>query len=379
MAIEQEGKEIETGTAEWAAMSPEAGQILEVDTERTSASVGAPGWAAFFIVEVANESDGSFLISARFMGAEDKVCERWSNPSLSFSTLHRVSTLGSATCYKGEIVEMGEFQGDGLFKPKYCSYSATLARRVSRACKRTQAKGSSNPQRRRRSQTYEEEGRTSQEGSRWSSSGIWDHPRDERKTSFKTRRHTQKGTSYSWRTRTRWKRTRRRATSGGELRGFKLRLCTYIPGGTSRIEDRNSHGTYSNSGAGNSRSTTREVEDEEGRSWGEGYKRSYYEELEWAADSESIGRHGETKGTEKEEKEEVKVVRELSPSEPAREDPYEGEVGEGQEIEKEKGEEEETQDIERWSDSELQQHLNRVVQLRREDFGQRFRPAWKLR
>ena len=76
MAIEQEGKEIETGTAEWAAMSPEAGQILEVDTERTSASVGAPGWAAFFIVEVANESDGSFLISARFMGAEDKAVKK---------------------------------------------------------------------------------------------------------------------------------------------------------------------------------------------------------------------------------------------------------------------------------------------------------------
>ena len=76
MAIAQEGKDTETATAEWAALNPEAGQVLEVDTERTSASTTVPGWAAFFIMEVANEADGSFLITARFMGAEDRTIKK---------------------------------------------------------------------------------------------------------------------------------------------------------------------------------------------------------------------------------------------------------------------------------------------------------------
>ena len=72
MADFPEGKEIETGSLEWAALTFKVGQILEVDVEKSSHQTLVPGWAAFFISATATESDGSHLLTVRFIGAEDE-------------------------------------------------------------------------------------------------------------------------------------------------------------------------------------------------------------------------------------------------------------------------------------------------------------------
>ena len=57
----------------WSAVVPKAGTVLEVNLLRTSRPVLHETWAAFFIKEVRNESDGSYVLECHYIGCEDEV------------------------------------------------------------------------------------------------------------------------------------------------------------------------------------------------------------------------------------------------------------------------------------------------------------------
>ena len=129
-----------------------------------------------------------------------------------------------------------------------------------------------------------------------------------------------------------------------------MQLCAYSRRGEGS-SDGNSY-TRASPSAGRSRASEGKEERDEERS----YKRYYYEELEWPADSESSEHHQGTKTTSREEAEE-KVERKRPIGEGLESDPYQGvwwEEGHEEEKEKEKEEDEE------WSDSELHREFQRL-------------------
>ncbi len=68
-----EGAEVAVeDTAEWSALSVEVGEVVEVFIGGTSYLAVADCWAAFLVVKVVTESDGSFLLDTRYLGCEDE-------------------------------------------------------------------------------------------------------------------------------------------------------------------------------------------------------------------------------------------------------------------------------------------------------------------
>ena len=59
--------------AGWSAVVPRAGTVLEVNLLRTSRPVLSETWAAFFVKEVRNEADGSYVLECHYIGCEDEI------------------------------------------------------------------------------------------------------------------------------------------------------------------------------------------------------------------------------------------------------------------------------------------------------------------
>ncbi len=73
MVTTREGAEITIDEEEaWTGLVVEPGQVLEVFMGGTSHPVVADVWAAFFVVDVALDIDGSSMVRAFFMGSEDE-------------------------------------------------------------------------------------------------------------------------------------------------------------------------------------------------------------------------------------------------------------------------------------------------------------------
>ena len=69
-----EGTEVSVSDAvEWSALSPVPGWVIEVYMEESSHPTLSQTWAAFYMVGVDTETDGSFLLSVKFLGAEDEA------------------------------------------------------------------------------------------------------------------------------------------------------------------------------------------------------------------------------------------------------------------------------------------------------------------
>lgn len=62
-----------TDQAEWSALSPLPGEIIEVELSASSRAVFQEAWAAFYIMSVRNEMDGSHVLECHFLGCEDEV------------------------------------------------------------------------------------------------------------------------------------------------------------------------------------------------------------------------------------------------------------------------------------------------------------------
>eukprot|EP00435_Cladocopium_sp_Y103_P073857 s120_g45.t1 len=74
MVTTTEGAEISfTDTAEWAALSPIRGQVIEVHMGSTDMNISdVETWAAFIILQVSTKLDGSIVLRVRHLGCEDE-------------------------------------------------------------------------------------------------------------------------------------------------------------------------------------------------------------------------------------------------------------------------------------------------------------------
>ena len=73
MVTYTEGSEVSVDdSVEWSALSPTPGWVVEVHVGSTSHTTLSDSWAAFYIMKVETEEDGSFLLTVKFLGAEDE-------------------------------------------------------------------------------------------------------------------------------------------------------------------------------------------------------------------------------------------------------------------------------------------------------------------
>ena len=69
-----EGTEVSVSDpTEWSALAPVPGWVIEVYMEESSHPTLSQTWAAFYMVGVDTETDGSHLLSVKFLGAEDEA------------------------------------------------------------------------------------------------------------------------------------------------------------------------------------------------------------------------------------------------------------------------------------------------------------------
>ena len=69
----QEGKEYSLeDQEEWSAVVPSAGTVIEVNMAETSRPGFQPAWAAFFIVGVTAELDGSTVLEVKYIGCDEE-------------------------------------------------------------------------------------------------------------------------------------------------------------------------------------------------------------------------------------------------------------------------------------------------------------------
>ncbi len=72
MVTYTEGSEVSVDEAlEWGALSPTVGWVIEIHMGSSSHTTLTDTWAAFYIMAVNTEADGSFLLSVKFLGAEE--------------------------------------------------------------------------------------------------------------------------------------------------------------------------------------------------------------------------------------------------------------------------------------------------------------------
>ena len=72
MVTYTEGEEVGIGDLEWAALSPQVGNVLEVFMAASSFLNPTETWSAFLITSVTTERDGSFFFGVQFLGSEDQ-------------------------------------------------------------------------------------------------------------------------------------------------------------------------------------------------------------------------------------------------------------------------------------------------------------------
>ena len=72
MVTYTEGSEVSVeDSVEWSAVSPTVGWVIEIHVGSSSHTTLSETWAAFYIMAVDTEADGSFLLTVKFLGAED--------------------------------------------------------------------------------------------------------------------------------------------------------------------------------------------------------------------------------------------------------------------------------------------------------------------
>ena len=72
MVTQAEGAEVTVDEQEICSnLVVEVGQVVEVHMESTSYEVSLDTWAAFLVVGVQTEQDGSYCVEARYLGCED--------------------------------------------------------------------------------------------------------------------------------------------------------------------------------------------------------------------------------------------------------------------------------------------------------------------
>lgn len=71
-----EGEEVDVDNVDrWNALQPTEGAIIECGLLTSSLAVAGDEWAAFFIMSVATQLDGSILLETRYMGVTDQTLE----------------------------------------------------------------------------------------------------------------------------------------------------------------------------------------------------------------------------------------------------------------------------------------------------------------
>lgn len=91
--------------AEWSAVVPAAGSVLEINLLRTTRAVLEETWAAFFIKEVRNEADGSYVLLCHFIGCEDEL------EAASFEVAHREGPQLIHLCLSTPCLVVGDLEG----------------------------------------------------------------------------------------------------------------------------------------------------------------------------------------------------------------------------------------------------------------------------
>ena len=74
MVTFREGKDVSVDeTEEWNQLALEVGEVVEVFMGGTSYEVSSESWAAFLVVMIGVEADGSYLLGCRYLGCEEEA------------------------------------------------------------------------------------------------------------------------------------------------------------------------------------------------------------------------------------------------------------------------------------------------------------------